>query len=444
MTPPRRRRPLGPAASPAAPLAAPGGETPGGPAATHGPGAGAAKDLDQRKLAAARLWAVHRFPYLAAALFAPRVVSVPELGTAAVDEGWRLYVDPTLVDELDVEPLGSVLVHQVSHLLRDHADRARRLDAADSDASPYTEEGQRAARWRLAADLEINDDLAEAQVPLPADFPLPQQIGWQTGRLAEEYYADMGEDEGPTPECGSGAHALHREWELPIESDLEPLSPEAAHLLRHQVATEVLEHQQAGTGDVPGGWQRWAQGIVEPVVDWRRLLAAELRQAIDSVAGAVDYAYRRPSRRAGSVPDVVLPAMRRPVPEVAVVCDTSKSMSDDDLARVLGEVEGVLRGVGVQGQHVRVLSFDTAGHTVQRVAKAADVTLTGGGGTDMRAGIAAALTLRPRPTVVVVLTDGRTGWPTDPPRARVIVGVIGREGPTPPRWARVVRIQDAA
>ena len=41
-------------------------------------------------------------------------------------------------------------------------------------------------------------------------------------------------------------------------------------------------------------------------------------------------------------------------------------------------------------------------------------------------GIAAALALRPRPSVVVVLTDGYTPWPDREPRgARVVIGMVG-------------------
>jgi predicted metal-dependent peptidase len=82
-------------------------------------------------------------------------------------------------------------------------------------------------------------------------------------------------------------------------------------------------------------------------MDWRRALAAELRKAVADTAGAVDYTYRRPSRRATAVGNVVLPALRRPVPEVAVVCDTSGSMSDDLLAASLAEVDGLLRALGL-------------------------------------------------------------------------------------------------
>ena len=75
-----------------------------------------------------------------------------------------------------------------------------------------------------------------------------------------------------------------------------------------------------------------------------------------------------------------------------------------------------------------------------------------GGGTDMGEGITQALALRPRPSIVVVLTDGFTPWPAEAPRgAKVIVGLIeGRRGigpwmhgvPAPPSWAKVVRISE--
>ena len=42
-------------------------------------------------LAAARLWAAARFPYLASGIFGAKVVAAPGIGTVAVDPGWRLW-----------------------------------------------------------------------------------------------------------------------------------------------------------------------------------------------------------------------------------------------------------------------------------------------------------------------------------------------------------------
>jgi hypothetical protein len=66
----------------------------------------------------------------------------------------------------------------------------------------------------------------------------------------------------------------------------------------------------------------------------------------------------------------------------------------------------------------------------------------------MGAGIQAAAELRPRPSVVIVLTDGFTPWPRRRPGGiRVVVGLLGEgKGPPgcpPPEWARTVLIEDA-
>jgi len=74
--------------------------------------------------------------------------------------------------------------------------------------------------------------------------------------------------------------------------------------------------------------------------------------------------------------------------------------------------------VGVS-QGVWVIACDAEAHQAQRLRSLSAVDnlrLKGGGGTDMGAGIEAALALRPRPHVVVVITDGDTPWPSERPR----------------------------
>jgi predicted metal-dependent peptidase len=388
--------------------------------------------LDEHQLAAARLWAAHRFPYLASALFAAPAVAAHGIGTVAVDESWRLYIDPEVVAHWSVEEFGGVLVHHASHLLRDHAARAQTIGVGTEQASD----------WLAAADTEINDDLAQEHVQQPGEPVLPATLGCENGRLAEEYFTHVrrtGSDAGDDNCCGSGADGVPKPWE---RNGRPGVGLHARQLLRRQVATEVLAHcREAGT--VPAGLVRWAEELLQPRVDWRRVLAAELRRGVADVAGSVDYSYRRPSRRAGAVGDVVLPSLRRPVPHVAVVCDTSGSMTEQLLAGVLAEVEGLLRTVGVRREAVRILACDAAAHTAQRVSSARQVQLVGGGGTNMGAGIDAAANLRPRPRVIVVLTDGYTPWPAGPPPGiRVVVGLLGPSAPAAPLWARSVRVDD--
>jgi len=387
-------------------------------------------------LAAGRLWAASHFPYLASGLFGAQVLAKPGIATVAVDEGWRMHADPELTVTWTPAQLGSVLVHHVSHLLRAHGERALAAGITPDDART----------WIRGADAEINDDLVPAGLELPGRPILPGDLGAEDGLLAEQYFtadrtdADTQAQPDWDLDCGSGADGWGRGWDA---SGPPALSPWQARLLCRQVAQDCVRHAREA-GNVPAGLLRWAEQTLQPAVDWRRVLAAELRRAVADTAGAVDYSYRRPSRRASVAGSVVLPALRRPVPEVAVVCDTSGSMTEDLLAAALAEVEGLLRSLGLARQ-VRVLACDTAVGPARRVTSARQVQLVGGGGTDMGAGIAAAAALRPRPAVTVVLTDGFTPWPDRPPRGtRVVVALLGDEAPDGPDWARAVRVPSAA
>jgi predicted metal-dependent peptidase len=398
-------------------------------------------EVDHAKLASARLWAVARHPYLSSALFASTVVGVPGLGGATVDQAWRLYVDPDVVERWSVAELGSLMVHHTGHLVRDHAGRAAHLGLSPAEAGD----------WAMAADAEINDDLAHPDLRLPGEVILPQSLGCEPGRLAEEYL-HRGDFEMPDhPDCGSGADAQPRAWELVGDAG-GGVPVGERELLQAQTASRVVDYARAGRGRVATGWRRWAEELLEPKIDWRRVLAAEVRKGITTVAGRSDYSYRRPSRRAGVSPNVVLPALERPVPEIAVLCDTSGSMGAGELASVLAEVEGLLRGVGVGRSRLRVVAVDAAVHTNRAVTNVSQVELVGGGGTDMGAGIEAVARLRPRPSVLVILTDGMTPWPAEAPKAMVVVvGLIGAEDGSrggqvwaAPAWARVVHVDAAA
>jgi predicted metal-dependent peptidase len=365
----------------------------------------------------------------------------------SVDESWRMRADPELTANWTAAQLGSVLVHHVCHLLRTHGERAQGAGVRPDEAGD----------WVRAADAEINDDLVAAGLDLPGRPVLPRDLRAADGLLAEQYFdairrvradgeagagnqarsvpSGAGEAAGRWLDCGSGADGMPRAGQG--EGGLPRWQ---ADLLRRQVAQDVIAHSKQ-PGTVPAGLLRWAEEVLAPKVNWRAVLAAEVRRAVAEVSGAVDYSYRRPSRRSAVSGPVVLPALRRPVPEVAVVCDTSGSMTDDLLAMVLAEVEGLLRALGLARQ-VRVLACDTAVAPAQRVSSARQVQLVGGGGTDMGAGIGAAAALRPRPAVTVVLTDGYTPWPAKAPKGmRVVVGLLGDQAPDAPSWARAVRVK---
>ncbi|GAA0899609.1 VWA-like domain-containing protein [Virgisporangium ochraceum] len=384
--------------------------------------------LDRTKLLAARFRAAQDRPYLASALFALSVVESADVPTMAVDGAWRCYVNAGFVDRIPVPQLAGVWIHEVAHLLRDHHGRAERLPTVDQ---------RDRARVNIAQDCEINDDLVRDRLSLPPGHVTPATFDQPDGKLFEWYLPHI----PPSPECprcGSGAYGGAEPWDLAPTAGSR-VSPAEAQAIRRYTAEAVRAYERS-RGTIPAGWKRWADDILEPTVDWRQVLAGSVRQAIAWASGAVDYTYRRPSRRSAAQTRVVLPSMQRPSPTVAIVVDTSGSMSDDDLGAALAEVADVPREVGVRGNRVTVLSCDAAVGAVRRIARAEDLELVGGGGTDMRVGIAAALAQPVRPHVVIALTDGHTPWPDEPPAARVVAGLIGATPPEPPGWIESVRI----
>lgn len=383
--------------------------------------------LDRTKLLAARYKAAGDRPYLASALYSLTVVPSDRVPTMGVDRHWRCYVSPAFVDATPVEELAGVWIHEAAHLLRDHHGRASRLPAADQ---------RDRGRVNIAQDCEINDDLLADGLPLPAGRVHPRDFGLPDGRMFEEYL--KGVPPQPHHDCGSGAHGVAMPWELDAAGAPSVRATEA-EALRRATAQAMRAHQRA-RGHLPAGWRRWADQVLEPVVDWRRVLAGAVREAVAWAGGAVDYTYRRPSRRTPALRGAVLPSLRRPVPRVAIVIDTSGSMGEGELAAALAEVNGVLREVGVRGERLSVLACDADVHAVSRVASAEQVELGGGGGTDMRVGIARALAQRDRPQVVIVLTDGYTPWPAESPSCRLIAALVGDGAPDPPRWVETIRI----
>ncbi|MFJ4408275.1 VWA-like domain-containing protein [Streptomyces sp. NPDC088910] len=408
---------------------------------------------------AARLHAVTVRPYLASALFALHVVEDRSVPTMAVDAYWRCYVSPGFVARTPTEELAGVWVHEVSHLLRDHHARGERYAREHEEPGPGgregagtpPSEGRERLRRNIAADFEINDDIYGDGLPRPGGAVLPSLLRLPDGLLMEEYLrtASMSGLVGDLAwlDCGSGADGQARSWEL---------GPDGAHALSRQqrdaVRFRVAEGIKGRPGEAPEGWRRWAEEAFHPPQPWRQLLGAAVRSAAGAPGAGENHSYRRPSRRSAAVPGVLLPSLRRTPPRVCVVIDTSGSVSDAELGAALLEVAAISRAVGGRRDLVSVISCDVAAGVAVPICRAEGIELIGGGGTDLRSGFARALRSRPRPDVVVALTDGQTPWPSEQPPCRTVVGLFPRPSravreddaeyvpDSPPSWARVVTI----
>lgn len=393
------------------------------------------------RLRMARVFTAEHLPWFAPALFQARIVLTKQVYVAAVDRSLNVYWNPAAVERIAegktlvemVKELGFLWLHEIAHVLREHADRAEEREAE-------------AIRWNIAADLEINDGIWEP-FAMPATFPglLPAQFKLSDGLLAEEYYealphVKLRHLEMGFGDEGSGVHGQPCPWEsassCKSDSDADDpnsgrqrLHPMDIELIKRQVAVEMERALASGRiqGNMPLGWRRWIEKVLRSKTDWRKVLRHRMSVAIATGVGArVDYTFSRPNRRQAAYAPVITPSFSGDrSARVACVVDTSGSIGTEELATALGEIFAVLQAFHVP---VTVIPCDAEVYESIVLKKPSDVfkirDLPGGGGTDMVVGIGAALRLLPKPDSVLVLTDGYTPYPDKPYTTPVVFGIL--------------------
>ena len=82
-------------------------------------GSGRKVDGYSRALQVARVRAAYQRSYFAPALFSLVPVETDAIGSMAVDSHWRLYYNDAWLTTHSVEENAALLIHEVSHLLRE-------------------------------------------------------------------------------------------------------------------------------------------------------------------------------------------------------------------------------------------------------------------------------------------------------------------------------------
>ena len=393
-----------------------------------------------RDLQAARLRASYQRAYFAPALFNLIPVRTDLIGSMAVDAYWRLYYNESWMATHNVEENAALLIHEVSHLLRDH--EARKKAAAVNNPR----------LWNTAADCEINDDLAAEDLPLPGDPPQPGKYGLPTGETAELYYKHLNKPE-PQSEAeqdgGSGAHGDRRPWELPPDGETSGGTPGVdavkAEMIRRDVAQRI-QNISGLSGEVSLGWRRWAYGVMTPQVDYLAIIRRTVRTALrQSTLGRYDRTYRRPHRRQECYGQFIMPSFYQPRPRPGFLIDTSSSMQNEQLSRAITELGALTRQLGYASEVV-VACCDAAVHRVKKVFHPSQLELHGGGGTDIGKGLEWFIARKTGPIdLLIMVTDCETAWPAETPPFPVITIRVG-EG-LPPPWGdrganKVITIED--
>jgi predicted metal-dependent peptidase len=413
-------------------------------------------------LAAARLLVYDRAPYFRAGILQLVPRETPGLGTFATTKNWIMLYDPEKAVEYGVEGTAAVIVHELWHLIRDHFDRFS-APLINQDVA------------NIATDLSINPGIRQMGFTLPATAIWPIQVKLADNLTAEQYYEKLmkmdiqytyhledgtqcdekgkplkgkGQGQGEGKEikisgCGScsGRPIPHE----PEDGDQEGRSANEARRTKIIIAKSIKEHR--GRGTMPSELERWAESMLKPPrVRWEEKLARACRAAVAYRPGSGHSTYARVSRRQAGLgfgPGCpVLPSFRATTPRVTLLVDTSGSMSQDDLARVMGEAQGIFKACNAS---LDVMVCDAAVHGSKKVRsiKEACQMLKGGGGSDFRPAFDLLSTKKPRNDIVVAATDGDITVPRHaPPGINVIWLLVGGYKHKPCNWGTFIEIDD--
>src|SRR5699024_8758886 len=419
------------------------------------------------RLSTWRAIAEKKAPYTAALLYAARYVNVPGIETlGAVDDRLRVFLDLDGMDRKWTDDENAqVLIHLMYHVMFDHHGLAVTKRDADGTLSPDL--------WRMAADAAINDDLEDAGHTFPSTVSTTaEKIGAERGLSVIEYYDTLASRahaadtevvcslDQMTGDLFGGALAmgadlsdraslefLTRTWE-----DLGLIAPPAEDFeivaAVHTVAEEILKDK----GTDAGRLGRWAAEVTAPsVIPWQTVIGGYLRRAVRRTPMGVCKPLSRPSRRQVvrvRMPDgskgrkSILPGTCRPDPTIVFIRDTSGSMSDTELGETGRAITEIATRCGVHEDRVFILDVDAAVYKARALSEKNVLrSASGGGGTDMRLGLAAIDdTFDKAPELVIVATDGGTDWPETAPDFPVVALITSDGTDTSPDWMPSVSV----
>ncbi len=320
----------------------------------------------QTKLSAARTRLILERPFLGAlVLRLPLVEGDPEWCKSTATDARSIYYNYEYIHQLNQKQTQFMLAHDALHCALSHFARRHHRNKH---------------RWDVACDFAINAMLITERMQPPADVLYLEAY---SGMTAEEIYPLLSEDEDREP---TDQHLYDDEPDENSDSGKNPDSvEEETQKGRDQgngdqpsrpqsnQSSENTENEQSNTHgkrsgaskpkplttsemqDLEAQWQKNLAGaaqqamqagkmgdalarlvdhFLQPQLPWRMLLAHYM-----TASAREDYNYARPSSRRSS--EAIFPSLRSGQLNVTVVLDTSGSISDDEIAEFLGEVNGI-------------------------------------------------------------------------------------------------------
>jgi hypothetical protein len=364
------------------------------------------------KVAKARYQASKRHPYVAETLFAAIIVPDADIDTCRFTPG-TFRANETFFAMADAGVTSEAVAHEMGHFIFNTAGRARKHQELTNDGRLVAADPE---KFWFAGCLAVNDWLRSCGW---APELVPESVGLEPNHTTEWYYDHL----PPTDAQQKCACAHGREDEEDLARAEACRAGIAGQLPGTHASDEVLSFIAK----------------YKTRFDWTRILHRTLVGAHD--AGHVELpTFTRPSKREGGQAGVRLTGRKSTgQTEVAVILDTSGSVTDDIRSRFASVLKRL-----AETTSFRLVTNDAAVHASEDVYSWRDVLpmVRGGGGTDFCPAFAHLQTLGKKWSAIYVLTDGMAFVPHTKPFKCPIYWLIYGEGPQPATWGTTVRLEE--
>lgn len=388
------------------------------------------EEIARSRVERSRIDILLEHPYFAAALLAIplRGTSEDAIPNAIATDGARIVYRFDLVAAVERPKVRRLILHALAHVLLKHPERGGSRDWS---------------LWTAACDIaveELFDSLGIRPVDGPHDFARFR------GKSAEAIYAELEasrrttslvpasldgmvpplresnsealEDTDACPDGSEDPWSAAREAFDRATADATMPTPRELAQLQHDFSGDLGGALKNSSGTTPGNGSAEIDAAREQVC-WRQRLARFMREPIDR-----EWSFARPNRK-HLWRGLYLPGpMEIEGGKFVVAIDTSGSMSDRSLSRVLGEVDAIRRSCACE---LTVLQFDAAIHAKAEFSRWSDedaqigstkvMRFFGRGGTDLRLPFTWAESERRAGRGISALIVCTDGYGPLPPRA---------------------------
>lgn len=356
---------------------------------------------------------------LAALVFVRATPSVPTVtvtprGTVHVNVEWSAKQPPA--------EIAFAILHNVLHLVLSHHTRR---------------EGRIKPLWAIAADLVINEVLDSIKLETPVTRPAaalwrPRDAPFiKKGQTVEAVYAQLGSDGRPMPtSAGPGSGC-----------DVNDAAEESADALSEPELGDLCDAVAKGASSTGLSALKTLFEPVRCTVRWETLLRATMAHATSAASPTTeswDVRNRRAPRWA------ILPGVVATMQQIAVVIDSSGSMSDRDLSACISETRGAVVAsqtsafLVVHDHEVQTATWITPQDPAVKIAG----LVAGRGGTLYQPAYDEVAACRKQFSSMIHFTDAMPcdPWPPRPRNCKAGIAALTRDASDPPPGWRKVHV----